>query len=130
MQRHKSGDWDEKENREDDMFLQVEKEIWKEMYPHHIIDLEEESESDDDVEASVEESEKVDINEKSDEDNRDDKSDGDSSCSSSGSDVVVLESKRRKKKHWINVKNMYNHYLGATTLLLAIFSGFKKLPKN
>jgi len=99
MQRHKSGDWDEKENREDDMFLQVEKEIWKEMYPHHIIDLEEESESNDDVEASVEESKKVDINEKSDEDSRDDKSDGDSSCSSSGSDVVVLESKRRKKKH-------------------------------
>ncbi len=99
MQRHKSGDWDEKENREDDMFLQVEKEIWKEMYPHHSIDIEEEAESDYNVEASVEESEKVDINKKSDEDNRDDKSDGDSSCSSSGSDVVVLESKRRKKKH-------------------------------
>jgi len=37
-------------------------EIWKEMYPHHSIELEEESESDDNVEASVEESEKVDIN--------------------------------------------------------------------
>ena len=55
MERHKNGDWDEKDNSEDDRFLQVEKEIWKEMYPHRSKELDEESGSDDEVEESEEE---------------------------------------------------------------------------
>ena len=35
MERNKSDKWDEKDNREDERFLEIEKEIWKEMFPHH-----------------------------------------------------------------------------------------------
>ena len=35
MERHKSDKWEEKDNREDVMFVEIEKEIWKEMFPHH-----------------------------------------------------------------------------------------------
>ena len=28
--------WEEKDNRENDMFMEIEKEIWKEMFPHYL----------------------------------------------------------------------------------------------
>ena len=45
------GDWDETENREDERFLEVEREIWEEMHPN----LELDDESDEEAEEEEEE---------------------------------------------------------------------------
>ena len=47
MERHSKNDWDEKENREDLSFLEVEKDIWKEQFPHCVQELEEGEEGED-----------------------------------------------------------------------------------
>eukprot|EP00956_Cyclotella_meneghiniana_P017543 scaffold28760_cov36-Cyclotella_meneghiniana.AAC.2 len=47
MERHSKNDWDEKENREDLSFLEVEKDIWKEQFPHCVQELEDEEEGED-----------------------------------------------------------------------------------
>ena len=39
MERHNSNKWDENDNRDDDRFLEVEKEIWTHMYAHHTDEL-------------------------------------------------------------------------------------------
>ena len=46
MERHKNDNWEEKDNCEDNRFLEIEKEIWKEMLPHHSKELESELEED------------------------------------------------------------------------------------
>jgi len=51
MERHNKGDWDETENREDERFLEVEREIWEEMHPN----LELDDESDEEAEEEEEE---------------------------------------------------------------------------
>ena len=72
MERHKSDDWEEKDNHEDDRFLEIEKEIWKEMFPHHSKELKRELEEDGGDEGDCEE--EVD--------------DDDSSSSSSGVEII------------------------------------------
>ena len=52
MQRWKDNDWDEKDDRDDKEFLDVEKEIWMEMFPdsvHLLHEDEIEEEEDNDV---------------------------------------------------------------------------------
>ena len=34
MKRRKDNSWEEEDNRDDRAFLKLEKEIWKEMFPH------------------------------------------------------------------------------------------------
>ena len=47
MERHSKNGWDEKENREDLSFLNVEKEIWKEQFPHCAEEVDDEEEGED-----------------------------------------------------------------------------------
>ena len=103
MKRHKEGDWDEKDNREDDRFLELEKEIWKEMYPHHSEQLDEEYESDEDGEESEDEVEEKEADaEESSSDSEDGKkycdSDSSGSSGSSRSEVVVVRSSKKRGK--------------------------------
>ena len=46
MERHKSDNWEEKDICEDDRFLKIEKEIWKEMLTRHSKELESKLEED------------------------------------------------------------------------------------
>ncbi len=71
MERHKSDNWEEKDNREADRFLEIEKEIWKEMFPHHSKELVSELEEDCGDEGDGEE-----------------EVDDDSSSSSSGAEII------------------------------------------
>ena len=84
MERHNKGDWDETKNQDDERFLEVEKEIWKEMYPHCSIELDEESESDEEAE---EEEEQEEENGEIDSQN------------SSGSEIVMQKVKVKARKH-------------------------------
>ena len=83
MERHSKNDWDEKDNRDDISFLEIEKEIWKEQFPHCVKELEEEEE---DVDNNEEDDSKEEVDEDSDDKDNDESSS--SSSSSSGIEVV------------------------------------------
>mmetsp|Transcript_133 Transcript_133/g.154 ORF Transcript_133/g.154 Transcript_133/m.154 type:complete len:95 (-) Transcript_133:18-302(-) len=92
-----------KDNRENDRFLELEKEIWKEMHPHHSEQLDEEYESDEDGEESEDEvEEKEAVAEESSTDIGDGKkyceSDSSRSSGSSSEMVVIRSSKKRRKR--------------------------------
>ena len=76
MERHSKNDWDEKDNRDDIAFLEIEKEIWKEQFPHRANHLNDENDSEEELEEDEEEEEEPD----------------DKSSSSSDSDVVMVKS--------------------------------------
>ena len=82
MERHTNNKWDENDNRDDDRFLEVEKEIWTAMYPHRTNELEDELEEASDEEEDSDSSEEEEVIELGDSSSSDDGSSSDDSSSS------------------------------------------------
>ena len=83
MERHSKNEWDEKDNRDDIAFLEIEKEIWKEQFPHRANHL-------DDEDGSEEEGEEEEEVESEEEEVLDDESTS-SSSSSNSSDCIMVK---------------------------------------
>ena len=83
MERHSKNEWDEKDNRDDIAFLEIEKEIWKEQFPHRANHLNDENDSEEELEEEDDEEEEQDEEEEEPDDE---------SSSSSDSDVVMVKS--------------------------------------
>ena len=88
-ERHSKNEWDEKDNRDDIAFLEIEKEIWKEQFPHRANHLDDEDGSEEEGEEE-EEVEDEEVESEEEEEVLDDESTS-SSSSSNSSDCIMVK---------------------------------------